>query len=81
MVNKKYLYWIIPLVLLIGILLGIWICITGDNYMMGDYKLYQCVYNNADLNDFTSNPYLVNRIQEECICFFQNNFTNILEKC
>ena len=77
--NKKNLYWIIPLCLIVGISLGFIGSAIGNNYLMEDYDLYNCIYNNADDNGFSKNPYLIHRIQNECICFREYNYTNLLE--
>lgn len=68
----KHLYWIIPLCIIVGGLIGslsyVWI---EDNLLMKGYDLYHCIYNNADLNNFPKSPQLINKIQEECISFFR----------
>ncbi len=79
--NKKHLLWIIPSCIVIGFFIGMFTSIEMENFLMKDYTLYHCVYNNADDNGFPENPYLVQRIQEECMCFFQHNFTATFEDC
>ena len=73
--NKKHLIWIIPLCFGIGFVLAV----LGDNHLTRNYDLYNCIYNNADDNGFTNNPYLIEKIQDECICFRENNYTNLFE--
>jgi len=51
----------------------------GENQLMGDYDLYQCIYNNADNNGFSQNPIMIDKIQDECICFRNHNYKNLLE--
>jgi len=77
--NKKHLFWIIPLSLIIGIGLGIITFNFGDNLLMGKYDLYQCIYNNAESNGFNQNPIMIKTITDECICFREHNYTNLLE--
>ena len=77
--NKRYLIWIITLTLSIGIVIGIIISYYVENETMGNYDLYQCIYNNADSNRFNQNPEMIKEIQNECICFRQNNYTDLLD--
>ena len=80
--NKKHLIWIIPICLIVGIVAGLFISSFGENYLMGEYDLYNCIYNNADLNGFTQNPIMIQKIQDECVCFREHNYTNLSEaKC
>ena len=73
--------FMIGFILVIGMALGVVIGQYGENNLMGEYKLYQCIYNNADDNGFSDNPYIIQKIQEECMCFFEHNFTNVFENC
>lgn len=75
--NKNHLFWILPLCLVIAI----FVANTVDVYLMEDYRLYNCIYSNADDNGFSKNPYIIQKVQEECICFFEHNFTNVFEYC
>lgn len=77
--NWKNLFWIIPLVFVIAYFLGIGTYVIGDNLLMEGYDLYFCVYNNADMNNFNKHPAMIEKIQQECICFHNNNYTNILD--
>ena len=77
--NKKYLLWIIPLSIIIGIILGIYLFSFVEVKQMGNYDLYNCIYNNAESNSFNQNPIMINKIQNECVCFRENNYTNLLE--
>lgn len=85
-INKKHLIWIITICLIFGIILGaiVGVFVTGvvNQHLMGDYDLYNCIYNNADLNEFNNNPIMIKKIQDECVCFRENNYANLLEaKC
>ena len=51
----------------------------AENKLMGDYDLYACVKNNAWRNSFNQHPEMIRKIQNECICFRENNYTNLLE--
>ena len=77
--NKKHLLWIVPLICLIGIFIGFLLDNYAENRMLGDYDLYNCIYNNAESNDFNQHPVMIKKIQDECICFRENNYTNLLE--
>ena len=77
--NKGHLFWIIPLCLIIGILFATWIIFTGENKIMGKYDLFNCIYNNAEFNRFNQNPVMIKKIEDECICFREYNYTNLLE--
>jgi len=80
--NNKHLIWIIPTCLILGVVAGVFIAGFGENYLMGKYDLYNCIYNNADANGFNQHPVMIQKIQDECVCFRENNYTNILEaKC
>lgn len=65
--------------LLLGIVIGFFASAKGNIQLMGEYDLYNCIYNNAQSNSFTQNPYLIQKIQDECICFRQHNYTNLPE--
>jgi len=44
---KKYQYVIGFVICCIGLFVGgIWLGQVGENYLMGEYGLYQCIYNN-----------------------------------
>jgi len=77
--NNKHLIWIIPTCLILGIIAGIYLGFFAENYQMGDYDLYNCIYNNADANRFNQHPVMIQKIQDECVCFRENNYTNLLE--
>jgi hypothetical protein len=77
--NNKHLIWIIPLTIMASITFTFWIDLFAENQLLGDYDLYQCIYNNADVNNFNQNPVMIQKIQDECICFRENNYTNLLE--
>lgn len=77
--NKKHLFWIIPLCLIIGIILTSYIIFFVENGKMEKYDLYNCIYNNAESNGFNQNIIIIQKIQDECICFRENNYTNLLE--
>jgi len=58
---------------------GMVLSAMGESHLMRNYDLYNCIYRNADNNGFTNNPYLVQKIQDECICFREYNYTNLFE--
>ena len=66
-------------IFLIGILTGAFLIAVGQAMMMEGYDLYNCVYMNAERNSFNKHPEMIKTIQDECICFRENNYTNILE--
>jgi hypothetical protein len=53
--------------------------VFAENYQMGDYDLYNCIYNNAGANGFNKHPEMIKTIQDQCVCFREHNYTNILE--
>jgi hypothetical protein len=74
-------FFIITLVLLMLLFLfaGWYFAFSFENKMMGKYDLYNCIYNNAESNNFNKNPIIIQKIQDECICFREHNYTNLLE--
>ena len=78
-IETRMLYLGIIIGLLIGLLSGLFISAKAEIEMMGEYDLYNCIYNNADSNRFNQNPIMAKKIQDECICFRENNYTNLLE--
>lgn len=73
-------YYVVGFVLfIIGFIGGIFFNVFIENRFMGNYDLYNCIYNNAELNGFSQHPVIIQKIQDECICFRENNFTNLLE--
>ena len=75
--NNKHLIWIIPTCLILGVVVGVFIAGFGENYLMGDYDLYNCIYSNADANGFNQHPVMIQKIQDECVCFREHNYTNL----
>lgn len=78
----KHKTFYIILIIISGIALigvGMVIGAIGETHLMRNYDLYNCIYRNADNNEFTNNPYLIEKIQDECICFREHNYTNIFE--
>ena len=70
------------IIILSGLLLvagGLVIGGIGESHLMRNYDLYNCIYRNADNNGFSNNPYLVEKIQNECICFREHNYTDLFE--
>lgn len=63
--------------LLIGSLLGGVITIKANEFIMKDYDLYICIYNNSANNLFPDDPVLIQKIQDECICFREHNYTDL----
>lgn len=77
--NPKNLYWIVSLCLIVGIVLGMYLAFFVETRQVGESKLYNCVYNNLQSNNFPQNPIMIKEIENECICFREHNFTNLLE--
>jgi len=77
--NNKILSILIFVIFLMGISSGFIIFDVIETLMMGDYELYNCIYNNANSNNFAQNPIMIQKIQDECICFREHNFTNLSE--
>lgn len=77
--KKKHLLWIIPICFFTGLIFGIRLYAFGDYILLDEYDLYNCIYDNAEDNDFPKSPYLVEKIQDECVCFREHNYTNLLE--
>ena len=73
--DYKNLFWIIPIFIFIGMFSIVFI----EQQQLGKYDLYNCIYNNAWDNNFNQNPIMINKIQDECICFREYNYTNLLE--
>jgi len=71
--------YLILAVFVVGLVGGVYISQFGENKLMGDYDLYNCIYNNAESNNFPQHPVMIQKIQDECICFREHNFTNLLE--
>jgi uncharacterized membrane protein (DUF106 family) len=65
--------------IIIGTIFGVITVSYVDNNQMKKYDLYNCIWNNAQSNSFTQNPYLIQKIQDECICFREHNYTNLSE--
>jgi len=63
----------------VGIVVGAFAIVISENNKMKDYDLYNCIYNNAQLNDFNQNPIMIKKIQNECICFREHNYNNLLD--
>jgi hypothetical protein len=62
-----------------GMVIGALVIDFAENKMMGKYDLYNCVFNNANSNRFPQNPIMIEKIQDECVCFRENNYTNLME--
>lgn len=77
--KKSSLFLIGILVLIIGIVIGIYLAFFGEDYQVGKSKLYNCIYNNLQSNNFPQNDLMIKKIENECICFREHNFTNLLE--
>ena len=77
---KNYQIIIFGMIMMfITFILALFIFQFGENQLMGNYDLYQCIYNNADDNGFNQNPIMIDKIQDECICFRNYNYENLLE--
>jgi len=57
--NKKHLFWIIPLVLLIGIILGGFIIANGTANVLYNHPVVNCIFHGEDSLNIDSNglPY------------------------
>lgn len=75
--ENKHLFWIIPFCIIIGIILGIYLAFFAENLQVGKSKLYNCIYNNLEINNFPQSSLMIEKIENECICFRQHNFTNL----
>lgn len=77
---KNYQIMIFGMIMMfITLVLGMFVSQFGENQLMGNYDLYQCIYNNAEGNGFNQNPIMINKIQDECICFRNHNYKDLLE--
>ena len=72
--KKKHLYWIVPLILIVGIVVGITISFLTQERNLGNYDLYQCIWDNARLNGFPQSDEMIDKIQDECVCFRESNY-------
>ena len=84
--NKKHLYWIIPLILLIGFVAGSFISSIGLGIIMQKYPLVSCIYNMDNSLNVDSNKLLFTKgsqreaIQWRCAKEFVNfNITDYKE--
>lgn len=77
--NNKIFVLLMILAFVMGVISVLLIINYAEQKMMGEYDLYNCIYNNADSNNFPQNPIMIKKIQDECICFREHNFTNLLE--
>lgn len=75
--KKIHLLWIIPITLFIGIILSI----ISENLVMEEYDLYNCIYYNTRENNFPMDSEIIKKIQDECICFREHNYTNVFDYC
>lgn len=79
--KSKTAKWIIAgIFVFLGIfILGMLSGVYAISKPMENYDLYNCIWNNAQTNDFNSNPEMIKQIQDECVCFREYNYTNLLE--
>lgn len=75
----KQLFWVGFAFLVVGVIIGALVIESIRGQELGEYDLYQCIENNARMNDFNQNPVMIEKIQDECICFRRYNYTNLLE--
>ena len=68
-------------ILLFGIVAGLFLATFGEQQLMGEYDLYNCIYTNADNNGFNQHPEMIKTIQDECICFREQNYTEVWRTC
>lgn len=76
--DKKHLIWIIGLTVMVTFVLTLFVVDSIERIQVGEYDLYNCIYNNADMNSFPQHPKMIERIQNECICFREHNYTNLI---
>ena len=65
--------------IIVSMVAGVYAAFYAEDKQMYNYDLYNCIYNNAMNNDFNQNPIMIEKIQNECICFREYNYTNLLE--
>ena len=80
--NKETVLHIIVIgcIFILGIIGGCFLFAIVESNQMKDYDLYNCIYVNAAQNNFNQNPIMIEKIQNECVCFRSFNYTNLLEK-
>jgi hypothetical protein len=76
---KKLIISVIISTFLFGCIVGAFLFVSIDGTMMKNYDLYNCIYNNAGVNGFNQHPVMIQKIQDECVCFREHNYTNLLE--
>jgi len=72
--NGKHLIWIIGLTFLVTFASTLYFSWEVDNINVGEYDLYNCIYNNADSNGFPQHPLMIQKVQDECVCFRQYDY-------
>lgn len=77
----KYIFYVMLIIALVtlGFFLGILAYGKVEIQQMGNYDLYNCIWNNAQMNGFNQHPMMIEKIQDECICFREHNYTNLIE--
>ena len=72
------LFLVVGLLVVGGAVLGQ----LGQDHRMGGYDLYACIENNAQINDYPRHPAMIEKVQQECICFKEKGYngTRILEE-
>lgn len=78
--NYRHTFWIIPVILIIGFGIGSLSYAFLHLSVMQNYDIYNCVFNNARTNGFNQNQIMVEKIQNECLCFHYYNYTDLLDK-
>lgn len=67
------------IMMFVTFILAVFVFQSVETQLMGDYDLYQCIYNNAATNRFNQHPIMIDKIQDECICFRNHNYKDLLE--
>lgn len=79
MIKKLIILAIIIVFFILGIFFGVLgTQIINDKLLMKGYDLYDCIYSNANTNNFNKNPIMIKKIQDECICFREHNYTGMV---
>ena len=53
--NKNHLFWIIPLVLVIGFWIGFFLVVVSEVYLWNNYPVINCIYTMEDVMNVDTN--------------------------